>query len=216
VRTRLARSTGTDKHYKLGAVRALPTKKKDTVVLQATDGRQAVCLIAPGRMRSPRLVPPVVLPKRKDVKGVVIDLADERWRSSEGRSTPDEYAGESCYPSIAEVLPKLGTRAQTRRVQLGIDVALLSKVADSLGTSKLTLFIPIPDKTREPGTDDGGHVKKPIAICPATDDGGVRGIGVVMPLQPVNGVRFYAKVRQLVVDAEARCKTRPANRPAPV
>ena len=214
VRTRLAKSVGTDKRYKLAAIRALPTTKKDTVVLQATDGKQAVCLLTLGQMSSPRLIPSDVLPKRKDAKGVMIDLADDQWRSSEGKSVPDEYRDESGYPPIADVLPKFSARGKTLPVQLGIDLALLSKVAESLGTSKLTLFISIPDKTHTPNTADGGYVKKPVAICPATDEGKVRGIGVLMPLSPVNGVPFYMKVRRLVADAEARCKAKSPGRSA--
>ena len=209
VRTRIARSTGTDKRYKLGAIRALPTKKKDTVVLQATDGQQAVCLITLGTMSSVRLVPTKILPSRRNTEPVVVDLLNGQWQSSDGKSIPDEYSTETCFPPVADVLPNLNSRTKSTHVQLGIDLSLLSKVADSLGTTKLTLFIPIPDKTREPGSTDGGYVKKPVAICPATDEGKVRGIGVVMPLQPTNGESFYTKVRRLVVDAEARCKTKP-------
>jgi hypothetical protein len=220
IRTRLARAAGEDGRYKLATIRALPSTKKDTVVLQATDGKQAVCVLAPGEMSRPRLVPAEVLPRRKSSKGSSVELVGDKWRSSEGPSVPDEYGDQFCYPPIAEVLPKFSVRGKAPPVQLGIDLALLSKVAESLGTSKLTLFVPVPVK---PGGDRTGDsfVKKPIAICPATDEGKVRGIGVVMPLQPVNGVPFYMKVRRLVAAAEARCKpkarTRAANRqPQPV
>ena len=211
VRTRIARSTGTDKRYKLSAIRALPTRKKDTVVLQATDGQQAVCLITLGQMSSPRLVPSKVLPTRKDAKGITVDLSGDQWRSSDGKITSDEYADDSSFPQIADVLPDLNTRNKPSHIQLGIDLALLSKVADSLGTCKLTLFIPVPDKTREPDTASNGYVKKPVAVCPATDEGKVRGVGVVMPLQPTNGVPFYEKVRRLVASAETRCQPVRAN-----
>lgn len=228
VRTCLAKATGTDGRYQLAAIRALPTAKPDTVVLQATDGRQAVCLITAGQMSSPRLVPTDVLPKRKDAKGVTIDLTGDHWRSSEGGSVPDVHREESAYPSILDVLPKFSERDKKPPIQFGIDLTVLNKLADALGTSKLTLFIPdidktSPDKPPAGGPVNGGYVKKPIAVCPATEEGKVRGIGVMVPLQPVNGVPFYRKVHRLVAEAEARCRpksvraagVRPKRQPQP-
>lgn len=232
VRTCLARAAGKDGRYKLSTVRALPTSKPDTVVLQATDGQQAVCLIAPGSMGSARLVPTEVFPKRQGAKGATVDLGDGHWRSSDGKTAPDVHRDESVYPPIMDVLPKFGERDKAPPVQLGIDLTVLNKVSDALGTSKLTLFIPHASKTPppapgspgDPSTADGGFIKKPIAVCPATDEGKVRGIGVLVPLQPVNGVGFYMKVRRLVADAESRCKpkavraarVRPKRQPQPV
>ncbi|MEZ6190035.1 MAG: hypothetical protein R3C45_01945 [Phycisphaerales bacterium] len=115
------------------------------------------------------------------------------------------------YPKITEVLPKFSPRVSKPPIQLGVDVTLLNKLADALGTSKLTLFITDldkthPDKTTAGGTLNGGFVKKPVAVCPAHDEGKVRGVGVFMPLQPVNGLRFYETVRRLVAEAEAMSK----------
>ena len=55
-----------------------------------------------------------------------------------------------------------------------------------------------------PAGDQNGelYVNKPVLICPATDEHKVCGIGVLMPLQPVNGTHYYMKVRQVVADAE--------------
>jgi hypothetical protein len=203
LRTRLAKSVGIDKRYKLNAIRVLPSSKKDTVVLQATDGKQAVCLLTLGKMSSPRLVPSAVLPTRKDAKGTMVDLAGDQWRSSDGKSVPDDYNGESLYPQLSDVLPKISTQARSYQVRLGIDLSLLTRVAESLGTSKLTLFVSVP---RKPTDDHRGElfVSKAVAVCPATDESDVRGIGVVMPLQPSNGVQYYMKVRKAVADAEER------------
>ena len=58
VHSRIAKAVGEDKRYKLNAVRALPSREKGKVVLQASNGQQAVCVLVPGRLSSPRLVPP--------------------------------------------------------------------------------------------------------------------------------------------------------------
>jgi len=208
VRTRLAQSSGTNKRYKLGEIRVLPTRKKDTVVLQATDGQQAVCLITLGTMSRVRLVPADILPSRKNTEPVVVDVLNGQWQSSDGKTISDTYADDTSYPPFADVLPKFGYKDKAPPIRLGIDLVLLNKVADALGTSKLTLLLPDTDKTPAPGAPGEGYVSQPVAVCPATDEGKVRGVGVVMPLKPVNGASFYTKVRRIVVDAEARCKPR--------
>jgi hypothetical protein len=207
VRTRMAKSVGIDKRYKLNAIRVLPTKKKDAVVLQVSDGTQAACVLTRGKMSSPRLVPSEVLPTRKSTDDIMVALAGDQWRSSDGKTVPDEYAGESCYPPVSDVLPRISNQARSSHVKLGIDLSVLSKVAESLGTSKLTLFVPIP---RKPVGNERGElfVTKPVAVCPANDEASVRGVGVLMPLQPVNGVSYYMKARQMVADAEERSKTK--------
>lgn len=211
IRTLLARAAGKDGRYKLSAIRALPSRKPNTAVLQATDGQQAVCLITTGTMRSSRLVPADVLPSRRNTEPTLVDVLNGQWQSSDGKTAPDVFTPEDGYPKIADVLPKFSPRVGKPPVQLGIDVTLLNKLADALGTPKLTLFIPVidktrPDKTPAGGTVNGGFVKKPVAVCPANDAGKVRGVGVFMPLQPVNGVRFYETVRRLVAEAEAMSK----------
>ena len=77
------------------------------MVLQASDGRQAVCVLVPGRLSSPTLVPSKVLPGRQGGKEAVIELLGDQWQSSDGKTEPDEYAGDSCYPALAEVLPEM-------------------------------------------------------------------------------------------------------------
>ncbi len=51
-------------------------------------------------------------------------------------------------------------------VALGIDIDLLRIAAESLGTTKLTLFVPVPvkDANRKPIET---FVNKPVAVCPA-------------------------------------------------
>jgi len=212
VRTPLIKSVGTDKRYKLNALRALPSKKRDTVILQVSDGTQAVCVLTRGKMSSPRLVPSEVLPTRKSNDDIMVALAGDQWRSSDGKTVPDDYAGESCYPPVSDVLPKISNQARSSPVKLGIDLSMLSKVAESLGTSKLTLFVPIP---RKPVGNERSEpfVNRAVAVCPATDEDKVRGVGVLMPLQPRNGAEYYMKVRQLVADAEERCKSKVTSRP---
>ena len=165
VRTRIVRATGSDDRYPCGAVRALPSPNRDTVVLQATDGKQAVCLLTTGRMAQPCLVPPGVLPTRQSGSDVIVRMVDEYWQSSEGKHAPDTYGPlTDQFPSVAEVLPIVGKRlfhetqrhAEQRRqtagqgesmhIMLGVDVELLRKIAESLGNSKLTLFVPVQIK----------------------------------------------------------------------
>lgn len=220
VRTLLARAAGKDGRYKLSAIRALPSRKPNTVVLQGADGHQAVCLITVGTMSSPRLVPTDVLPSRRNAEPTLVDVLNSQWQSSDGKTAPDVFTHDDRYPPIAEVLPKFGPRVGKSPIQLGVDVTLLTKLADALGTPKLTLFIPDTDnihsdKTPTSGPGNGGFVKKPIAVCPANDEGKVRGVGVFVPLQPVNGVKFYETVRRLVAEAEALSKPR-TRKPAPV
>lgn len=205
VRTHLAKATGVDKRYKFNAVRVLPVRKKDTVILQASDGTQAVCVLARGRMDMPRLVPSQALPSKIHADGTVVALAGGQWRSSDGQSAADQYAGENGYPSVSMVLPKMNGHAKSSQIKLGLDLEVLSKVAASLGTSKLTLFITPPRKSvsKEQG---GSFVNKAVAVCPATDEGKVRGVGVLLPLKPENGVAYYTTIRQLVERAEERCR----------
>jgi hypothetical protein len=215
VRTRIAKAVGEDKRYKLNAVRALPSREKGKVVLQATNGQQAVCVLAPGRLSSPRLVPSGVLPTRQTTRETVVDLIGDHWRSSDGKTEPDQYAGDSCYPALAEVLPEMtgkpfcvkpaSNSKGEAHMWLGIDMSLLTRIAQSLGTEKLSLLVPVP--VRSAGDRNGErYVNKPVLICPATDEHKVRGIGVLMPLQPVNGMPYYMKVRQAVADAETKSK----------
>ncbi|MEZ6190036.1 MAG: hypothetical protein R3C45_01950 [Phycisphaerales bacterium] len=51
----------------------MPTRKPNTVVLQAADGHQVVCLVTVGTMSSPWLVPAEVLPSRRNTEPTVVD-----------------------------------------------------------------------------------------------------------------------------------------------
>jgi hypothetical protein len=217
VRTRIAKATGEDKQrYKLGAVRVLPTRKRDKVLLQASDGSQALCVLATGQVAAPKLVPGKMMPT-KQTSGAIVELAGDRWTSSDGKTEPDQYAGESGYPSILEVLPELKGKPFALKpdlrskelpyLLLGIDMTVLSKVAHGLGTSKLSLMVPVPIHTAN-GKAGSDYVTKPVLVCPATDEDKVRGVGVLMPLKPTNSMDYYMQSRQAVADAEKHLKTR--------
>ena len=222
VRTRIARSVGKDGKYQCGSLRALPSVNKDEVVLQATDVHQAACVLTKGQMTTPRLVPASVMPTKNLQQPIGVRLIDGQWESLEGRIVPDteDVGGERQYPKIGDVLPIVGktpfyeTAVQAERrkatesnpsthVALGIDLELLRKAAESLGTMKLTLFVPVPvkDVNRKPGET---FVNKPLAICPAERSAEGQGVAVVMPLTPENGASYYTKVRDVVVASEQR------------
>jgi len=223
VRTRLARAAGKDtSRYASSAIRALPSVNKDEAVLQATDGRQAVCLVTEGRMAESRLVPSSVLPTRRLRRSATIEKVNGDWRSTEGRLAEDEFGtGEGSFPPIADVLPAVHRRpyyetaaqAQRRReadsavesvhVVLGVDVDLLRKTADALGTSRITMFVPVP--VRSPAAKAGEtYVNKPVPICPADGTGSATGVAVVMPLHPERANRCYEQVRRVVVESEQK------------
>ena len=165
IRTKLARSVGQSARYDLDAVRALPSADSKEVVLQATDGHQAVCLVAPGRMARTHLVPPQVMPNKRLSDEAVIKLVDGQWQSSEGKTAEDSHGKNKInFPSLADAMPMVHKRpfyetqaladrrsqnnckAESVHVVLGIDVDLLRKVAESIGDSRLTLFVPVPVK----------------------------------------------------------------------
>lgn len=228
IRTRIAKSVGKNDKYKCGSVRALPSVNKDQVVLQATDGHHATCLLTNGQMTTPRLVPASVLPSRYLAKPIGVRLLDGQWESLEGRIVADtqDPNGESQFPKIGDVLPVVSKtpfhetpmQAERRKstdttpsmhVVLGIDLELLRKAAESLGTMKLTLFVPVPVK--EVNTKPGEvYVNKPVAVCPAERGAEGQGVAVVMPLTPDNGPAYYTKVRDVIVASEQRAfKTQP-------
>jgi len=247
VRTRIARATGNAGRYACDAVRALPSMNRNEVILQATDGHQATCVLAPGRLPSGRLVPTTVLPSRQLPKPVAVRFADGQWESTEGKRVEDSHSSsDKAFTALGDVLPVVGpcpvyeTRAQARRRQaktksaemgastspnekdksqsdsdghaesayvvVGIDLDILRRTANALGTGKLTLFIPVPVKSANtPATQT--FVNKPIPVCPANSDpdgGGERGIGVVMPFTPTNGNAYYNKARDVVIASEKR------------
>lgn len=175
----------------LDCIRVLPARQRDKVILQATDGSQAVCLIAPGSATSIQLVPAGVLPKAKPDLPTDIARTTEGWRSSHGREAPP--CERTAFPPIGSVLPDLEGKPH---VTLTLDTALLHKLAASLGTSQLHLMIPAPQRGRS-------AVDKAVAVCPASADA-AEGIGVLMPLHdPERPANRYHALRQDVLAAES-------------
>lgn len=226
VKTGIAKSVGKSDKSKCGSVRALPSINKGEVVLQATDGHHAACVLASGQMSTPRLVPAGVLPTRPSAKPIGIRLISGQWESLEGRIVADTEGGnEAAFPKIGDALPVVGKtpfhetpiQAERRKatdaapsthVALGIDLDLLRKAAESLGTTKVTLLVPVPvkDPSQKPGET---FVNKPVAVCPAQRDAQTQGVAVVMPLTPDNSAAYYTKVRDLIVASEQRALPKP-------
>lgn len=220
IRTRLSRAAGKgSSRYASNAVRAVPGPKKDQIVLEATDGCQATCLITQGEMSEAHLVPSSVLPTRQLSANAVIEKVNGVWRSSEGKLAPDEFgAGEGSFPPIADVLPQVHKRPfyitskQAERcgpgghphVVVALDVDLLRKITEAMGASKVTLLIPVPVR-RQGARRDDAHVNRPIAVCPTTtEQSGHDGVAAVMPITPANTTRYYEQMRRTVVEAERR------------
>jgi hypothetical protein len=231
LRTPIAKAVGDGGRYACDTVRALPGGREKGVVLQASDGRQAVCLLTTGSLSAPQLVPAEVLPTRQLKSDVVIERVNDEWRSSEGRLAAADPEKRPSFPPIADVLPRCDQPpdAADQPIAVAVDLALLKKVADALGTLKLTLLIqpppealpgpaPIPPgrqqvaaapQNQETARKPRNLVTRPIAICPATDEAAVRGIGVVMPIQPSNAHEYFELVRQAVCRAERRAAAAP-------
>lgn len=207
IRSKLARAVGKDSRYASQHVLATPAAKSKGVILQATDGHQAVCLHRPGYLDLSTLVPVDVLPTRLSSKDVSVEITPHGWRSSEGRISPEPDESDSSFPPVHDVLPVVNEnplalnpeQAATvgdRRVVLGLNVELLRKIAESLGTPKLSLMIPVPREGSSAGQD--AAVTQAVAICPATDEDDVEGIAVLMPLNPVRSTAYYNKLREIV------------------
>ncbi|MBI1337330.1 MAG: hypothetical protein GC164_10255 [Phycisphaera sp.] len=180
-------------------------------------------------MSGSHLVPPEVLPNRRPAQPVAVRLERDRWESSEGRLAP--AVEEGSFPPIGDVLPEVrppkagngkpsnGHGQAPRYIALGLNADIIRKQAQALGSGKLTLLIPLPDPSEfdTPGTPGSpstpgspGHkdglpvVKRAVCVCPSDGEGGVEGVGVIMPLEPKRSGSFYAKVRAMVVEAERR------------
>jgi len=219
VGTRIARCCGkATERYPLDAIRVLPTDRPDRVLLQASDGHQAVCTFNPGKAGSAVMIPGEVLPTRRTTKPIVVEKTGDHWKTSDGRIAEDRHGSTpNGYPEVGQALPWIDKRphAQTQKsadarrqkgtpppvVAVGIDVRQLLKVADGLGTAKLTLMITVP--TRVPGESPGeSYVDKPIAVVPAVKDAPTQGVGVLMPIQPERGPTEYLRLRELVKRSE--------------
>lgn len=237
VQTRIAKAAGKDGRYSCGAIHALPVPvpgagagaggggDRDQVVLEATDGHQATCILAPGEMHDARLVPAGVLPTRQLGQPAAVRLVDNQWQSTEGKLADDQYGTDGgSFPPLADILPAVHKtpffetprHAESRRrkpnepesmhITVGVDIDTLRKVADGLGTVKLTLMVPVP--IRHPKVKPSEVcVNRPVIICPSNGEG-ARGIGVLMPHTPGpgSGPQYYEKVRDIVRRAEAQAR----------
>ena len=214
--TLLKRATGTSGRYTLSAVRALPlrfhggqrsTKKPafhHNVVLQATDGHQAVCVLTEGAIERPTLIPAEVLPSRQADRGDGPVLDGKRWRATNGEES-DVIDPDAAFPSIGPVLPE--TCPGTIAVAISID--RLRRVAAGLGTDTVTLLVPTAKKT--PGKPKSSEtVRDPLGVCPAGNDD-TEGVAVMLPAECQRSQAYYNRVREAVIEAEQpgkRKKTR--------
>lgn len=210
VSTRIDAATGKRSHHSIDTVRVLPGPKADTVVLQATDGHQAACVVTAGEVDQVAHLPRRLLRNTKTTEPLEVTRTRDGWASSNGQEA--KPVPDVRFPRIAEVLPPFSPRTKANdHVSLALDVTLLVKLTEALGTSKLTLLIP------QPGPDEK-HITKAVAVCPATKASGVTsgaggGIGVVMPLTPEQSVSYYRRVRRDVLAAESVTQPRPAASP---
>lgn len=142
VTTLIQRFLGKDTQTQaMGCIRVLPARVRNTVVLQATDGAQAVCLLVPGQATSTELVPPAVLPRSKaDLPSEVCRTSDG-WHSTSGRQAPP--CDRTAFPPVGSALPDLEGEPS---VTLSLDTALLQKLAAAFGTTQLHLIIPTPER----------------------------------------------------------------------
>ena len=107
VKTRISKAVGKEGRYACHSVRALPSVHKGEVILQATDGHQATCVITQGHLTSSRLVPASVLPSRQSNQAVAVRLIGGQWESTDGRAVEDK-SGDGSFPSMGDVLPVVG------------------------------------------------------------------------------------------------------------
>jgi hypothetical protein len=208
VPTAIARATGESRRYALDCVRVLPTRCG--VLLQASDGRQAVCVFTQGHVSDSALLPSKLLPVQARHLPASVEIHRGHWRARDGSPVPAPAGG---FPPIADVLPAVDARFVT----VSLDVDQLKKVAAVLGTAKLTLML-------QPG--DRHNVEKPVAVMPAErgdptyrggtsatpgatgtpEASGVDGLGVVLPLITNVVIEDYARARDAVLQAEKRAR----------
>jgi len=201
----IKRATGTSERYALSAVRALPLRylgsKRSTndpafrhnVVLQASDGHQAVCVLTEGAIEQPTLIPGEVLPSRQADCSSGVTLDGTAWRAKDGAEA-EALDPANAFPAIGSVLPEAG--AGTIAVAINLD--RLRRVAAGLGTDNVTLLVP-PAKLGK--TKDQATVTDPVAVCPAGKDD-TDGVAVMMPVDCERSHAYYNRVREAVVKAE--------------
>lgn len=89
--SQLTKATGKRGHYGLDHVHALPGPKDQTVVLQASDGHQAVCLVTPGQLDQAAFIPSRLLRNMKTTEDLSVERNRGGWSSSNGQTaTPAE------------------------------------------------------------------------------------------------------------------------------
>lgn len=217
--TLIKRATGTSERYALSAVRALPLRYRGrrsandpafrhNVVLQASDGHQAVCVLTEGAIERPTLIPGEVLPTRQADRNSAVILDGNEWRSKNGEAA-ESIDSDNPFPPLGSVLPK--THPDTTAVAINID--RLRRVAAGLGTDNVTLLVPIAKKT--PGKPkDPAMVRDPIGVCAAGKDD-TEGVAVMLPVECERSHAYYNRVREAVVKAEQprQRKTRRQTKP---
>ena len=220
VNTPIARAAGKDGKYACGCVRVLPSVNRNQVVLEVTDGHQAACVLAPGKVPDAQHVPTKVLPQGAPHKPVSVRLVDECWQSSDGKTVEASLKSQTAFPPIGQVLPAVGKKplyqtpgrakrsnGEPMHIVLGIDVDVLRKTVLALGTSKLTLFVALPVRDAR-SKSNVVCVDQAIPICPAENEGGAEGVAVVMPLKPSNTNAYYTRMRDIVMASEKRSAKR--------
>lgn len=212
--TLIKRATGTSERYALSAVRALPLRyrgqrrsSKDpafrhNVVLQASDGHQAVCVLTEGAIEQPTLIPGEVLPTRQADRDSAVILDGKEWRAKNGEAA-EAIDSDNPFPPLGSVLPK--THPDTTAVAINID--RLRRVAAGLGTDNVTLLVPVAKKT--PGQPKSQPtVRDPIGVCAAGKDD-TDGVAVMLPVECERSHAYYNRVREAVVKAEQPRQRKP-------
>jgi hypothetical protein len=201
----IKRATGASERYALSAVRALPLRYRGkrsndpgfrhNVVLQASDGHQAVCVLTEGAIEEPVLIPGDALPSRQADRMSGVTLNGGTWKSKNTEDVPALDEG-SQFPPIAPVLPEMWPDT----VAVAIDVDRLRRVAAGLGTDNVTLLVPRPKKT--PGKPKSHPaVRDPIGVCAAGNDD-TEGVGVMLPVECQRSQSYFKRVREAVMKAE--------------
>lgn len=212
--TLIKRATGSGGRYALSAVRALPLRyrghKRSTsdpafrhnVVLQASDGHQAVCVLTEGAIEQPTLIPGEVLPTRQADRNSGVSLDGQAWRSKHGEEA-EALDSQTPFPPIGPVLPETGP--DTTAVAINVD--RLRCVAAGLGTDNLTLLVPAAKK--KPGASGGQlTVRDPIAVCPAGKED-IEGVAVMLPVECERSHAYYNRIREAIVKAEQPRNAKP-------
>ena len=221
--TLIKRATGTSERYALSSVRALPLRFRGgrrsnsdpafrhNVVLQASDGHQAVCVLTEGAIEEPTLIPAEVLPTRQADRDNGVDLDDNVWRSRDGQEAPSLDA-EAEFPAIGSALPEV----KAASVAVAISVDRLRRIAAGLGTDTVTLMVPAPGRvttSKRAQPKSQATVTDAIAVCPAGKND-TDGVAVLLPVTCERSHAYYNRVREAIVKAEQTCKRKTRRRSA--